>query len=249
MTEGGLHVAQSVGIAEAGDGELNANLGISFSKTTYFSKNVMSEYIRWVGERFGKLLIIVADHLEAHNAQVFKGYSFSTALEKTKETGRQLRSAYLRAIPAGLTGRVTVNLASELLEEPGCCSLLAVVQQCAADNKRFADDLRASVESGLAGKLRQAREEGMQIGDSAMRILENYIVEEVAIILYLSHQSPTLYPVLIFPHFVPAVIPRIYSGEYNGAFEKITGGHGLRAMQVVPRESGERGDRSGVGNG
>ena len=246
MIHDALRVIESCGIQETNMSALNANLGISFSKTTYFSKRVMEEYIRWTTDRFDKMLIIVADHLEAFNVQVFKGYSFVEACERTLNTGRELRTGYLRAVPTALAPRVTVSLASDVLQEPGCSSLAAVVRQTGASEPAFGADLKAAVGTGLAGKLEEAKSAGIRIDDGAMDILQNYLIEEIAIILYLSHLAPTRYPVLIFPHFIPAVIPRIYAEQYSSIFGKITRGQPLRAVQVVSegrpqRTSAEKG--------
>ena len=232
-----LTVVRSEGLNPAIRHAVNANLGVSFSKTTYFSKQVMTRYMEWAGERFHKLLVIVADHLEGYNAQVFKALPADTAFARALETGRQLRDAYSAAGPASLRGRVRGELASELLAESGCAHAVGIVRQAAETNGGFREDLTRSVMRGLGGKIEEARRRGVHIGDSELAILANYLIEEVGIILYINHLAVTLYPVLLYPHFIPPVVREVYSGAYNGCFLGVTRGQPLRSIGICDQVS------------
>lgn len=212
---------------------LNANLGVSFSKTTYFSKAMMRRYMEWAGSRFDKLLVIVADHLEGYNARVFKNLPADVAFARAAETGKQLRDGYTRAVPPELADRVHVALASELLAKPFCSRAVAVVRKVAAESETLRNDLAASVIRGLRNKIEEARAQGIAIEAPEIEILSNYLIEEIGIITYITHLAPEPYPVLLFPHFVPQVIRNVYLGAYNGAFRSLTSGQPLRSIQLV----------------
>lgn len=223
----------TTGMTIGRDSHLNANLGISFSKTRYFSRRMMSDYICWSMERFDRLMIIIADQLEAHNVSIFRQLSLEDARERTRQTGIELRRGYQRAIPPETNGRVAVSLASDLLANHRCAETLAMVRSYAQESPVFRSDLGRAVSEGLGGKIQQAREAGVPIGARELRLLRNYLIEELAIILYVSHQAEVRFPVLLYPHFIPDVVRNVYNGAYAGRFASITGGEPFRSVRVV----------------
>ena len=94
-----LVAAWSMGVSPQDLSRFNAYLGISFSKTQYFSRPMMAAYIDWACARFQHLLIIIADHLEAHNQQIFRRISLEEAERRTEQKGQELKIGYDRAIP------------------------------------------------------------------------------------------------------------------------------------------------------
>jgi tRNA-dependent cyclodipeptide synthase len=193
----------------------------------------MASYMRWSADHFNELLVIVADHLEAYNVCVFKRLCLHDAFRRTAQKGRELRTGYLRAIPSGLEGRIRVVLASQLLEEEGCAALARRVRAAAMWNKAFSEELARSIRLGLDGKLREAEAQGIEIGPESIRLLSEYLIEEIAIILYITHAGATTYSVLLFPHFIPPVLDEIYAGKHRDEFADVTRGEPMRCVQVV----------------
>ena len=57
---GPLRLVYSTGLDEdAFSGNLNAYLGISFSKTRFFSVETVSDYVAWSLQRFDRLIVII----------------------------------------------------------------------------------------------------------------------------------------------------------------------------------------------
>jgi tRNA-dependent cyclodipeptide synthase len=227
-----LRVLESSGCTVEEWHTLNANLGVSFSKTRYFSKRMMSCYVHWISSRFDRLLIIVADHLEVYNAQVFKQLTCEEATRRSLTVGRQLCASYRKAIPGGLGGRVSISLASDIIQEPGCQVLIARLEHAARSHARFRHDVHQSVETALAGKIARVKNTGVNIS-GAMETLANYLIEEIGIVLYLNHIADVRYPLMIVPHFIPAVLPTLYEGPHAGLFEDITRGDRFRSMKLA----------------
>ena len=74
-----LQIAWTSGLGDTLPGGLDAYMGVSFSKTRYFSRPVMARYVEWACARFQEFLLIVADHLEIHNLRVFRNLSLEEA--------------------------------------------------------------------------------------------------------------------------------------------------------------------------
>ena len=232
MTDLNLQVVETSGFDLLESASLNANLGVSFSKTPYFSKRMMARYIEWTTRHFDKLLIIVADHLEVYNAQVFKGLSYEEACRRTLEVGQQLRIGYRRATPDELSHRVSVRLASEIIEEAECAVLITHIRNLVLNHSEFNRDLRASISQALSDKLAAAPTAGLPL-DAAMDTLANYLIEELAIVLYINHRAPIRYPVLVFPHFIPSILSKLYDEPYLSLFAEINRGETFRSLKLV----------------
>ena len=230
-----LQIQSLVGISTAELTRFNAYLGVSFSKTTYFSRPVMEAYIAWACAHCRDLLIIVADHLEAYNAVVFKGLSFADAEDRTMRTGLELRRAYEKAVPTELRERVRVRLASEILQESGCRDILDLVRSVASTNPRFQRDLRATVRIGLEGKLQTFVPKPAD-QEAVLPILVNYIIEEIAIILFLTNAAEPRYETSIFPYAPPQILVDLFDGAYGDAFAALTGGRSYPAIELVWEE-------------
>jgi tRNA-dependent cyclodipeptide synthase len=212
---------------------MNAYLGISFSMSKYFSRSRMKKYFEWAGENVRDLVVIVADHFEGYNFNVFKGIPLETAFEKSHQVGIQFATNYGRAIPASLASRINIVLASELLQRPECSEIFEISSELADKDPEFKADVEAAILELLAGKLDDAGYRGEKLR-GALEILQRYIFEEIAIILYTAHLEVPAYPVAIFPYPPREVITKIYDNHYGGAFQKITRGQPFRFVQVAP---------------
>lgn len=243
-----LQVAWTSGLPDPLPEGLDAYMGISFSKTRYFSRPVMARYVEWACARFRAFLLIVADHLEIHNLRVFRNLSPEEARAHATQTGGQLRHSYEHAVPPALRPRVTIGLASEILAEPECTGALAALARVAGREERFRAGLRAAVVGSLAGKLRAARLKGAP-REAALDVLQNYILEELAIIVYVTRLASRRFDVSIFPYRPQPVILDMHAGPYADLFADLTGGQPFRAIELVPRALARRGQVGAGGGG
>lgn len=232
VSQTGLRVASSCGLGEEGDRELNAYLGVSFSKTKYFSTAMMRRYMRWSCEHFQDLLLIVADHLEAYNAQVFKGVSHAEAELSTRASGVQYLRAYERARPQALRSRIRLCLASDLVAEPACGELVERVRAVVRSDQAFAGDIRQTVRDALGHKLDSLPPRRRERQD-AIEVLMGYLTEEIGIILFLTARSDPIYHVSIFPYPPPRILVELYSGRYADRFADLTGRRPYRAVELL----------------
>lgn len=214
---------------------MNAYLGVSFSLTEFFNRARMRSYFEWAGANLGNLVVIVADHLEGYNFQVFKRLGKAEAFEKAAAIGHQLEKHYSRAIPKELHSRITVLTASKLLRLPECEEARTFVEGAASHNREFRLDADAAITSLLSGKLEEAGLFGAE-HEAAIEVLRHYVIEEIAIILYLAHVAMPRYPLAIFPYPPRDVITKVYDGRYGGAFFQLTRGEPFRFIQVAPRD-------------
>lgn len=235
--------------AAAGSGEapgLNGYLGISLSKNVYFSKARVAGYVAWAARHLDRLLIIVADHLEAYNIQVLRAVAFDVARSRAEAKGRELARGYTRTIPPHLVGRVTVRTAADILVEPPCAAVLAHVERVAQEEPALRSDLAAAVVGNLLG-----RSGGKTVDDArrarvlaAVDTLSRYVLEELAIVLYLSHVASPRWEMAIFPSPPPAAITNAYAGAYAHRFADITGSQPFRFVQLTIRVPSKPSPRS-----
>jgi tRNA-dependent cyclodipeptide synthase len=217
-----LRLASSTGVdAKSFNGDCNAYLGISFSKTRYFSLATVGDYITWCLQRFDQLLIIVADHLEIHNQMVFRGSGYESAARSTRNAGEQYRSGYRKSIPRSQRHRVSIALASELLSEPACAALAGNTLAQYFKNLEFHRAVMRTVDFALQGKLQASFPDGPPA--SAMDRLSHYFTEELAIILYLTRVASPRFDVSIFPYPPPDLLLDLHGDRLGGVYERITG--------------------------
>ncbi|HID08172.1 MAG TPA: tRNA-dependent cyclodipeptide synthase [Armatimonadetes bacterium] len=212
---------------------LNAYLGVSFCKTAYFSRSMMQRYIQWVCTCYQDLLIIVADHLEVYNKQVFDRLSYDDAEAATYRTGLQYKKGYQRSVPKELSERVQIRLASEILTDPGCAQLLGMVQSKMSTDQGFARSVRETVKAVQTGRLSEYGMLGGRRESEALDTLQNYLIEEVAIILYINCCADRQYHVSIFPYDPPQILLDTYSGRHSNLFASVTGERPYMALKLV----------------
>jgi tRNA-dependent cyclodipeptide synthase len=215
---------------------LNAYLGVSFSMTKYFSLARMRDYVEWAGSHVDRLIILVADQFEVYNLRVFRGFTVEEARARALKVGTDLVRGYQRVIPADLASRSSVQLISSFLADPFYVSLIDFTKRVAAENPEFREDCRNAVLQLLLGKL---AEHGLthEKLPPTLDLLQNYMHEEIALILYVAHVHKPRYPLAVFPFPPRAVLTRLYSGAYGGAFLPYTGSEPFRLALVGPRES------------
>lgn len=210
----------------------NAYIGVSFSMTRYFSRSRMREYIEWAGEKMRNLLIIVADHFEGYNIQVFKQLPPEEAFSRALMVGENLVKGYVRAVPGTLRSKTTVVLASELLVQEDCASLVRLVREEAANNHLFWQDCRNGISEMISGKLDDAGLTGAT-RELALDLLHSYIYEEIAIILYVAHVMQPKWPVALFPYEPRNVITKLYGGSYSKALCNATRNEPFRFVKLA----------------
>jgi tRNA-dependent cyclodipeptide synthase len=227
-----LVMYECAGVDPAGLAPMSAYLGVSFSMTKFFSRERMRQYIEWAGANLRDLLIIVADHFEGYNIEVFKKSEPEAAFPKAFGVGYQLLKSYVRAIPKEMESRVRVVLASELLIEQSCMDILTRIRKLGTEHPQFVQDCRTGILELISGKLEDAGIQDMEL-EAALNLLLNYMYEEIAIILYVSHGMSPQYPVAIFPYEPRQVITNLYDGKY-GSIREITHGEPFRFVRLAP---------------
>jgi len=227
-----LKVLSQYGLHVGNTSQFNAYLGVSFSKTSYFSKQMMGRYIRWICSHYRDLLIIIADHLEIYNYQIFKNYPLELTQEETLRIGKEYQNAYQKAVSPELTDRVTVCLASEILAEPDCKTLVNLVNHILKSEPQFRAHIHATISHALAGKIREANFTTAET-ETVLETLQNYLVEEIAIILYITCKASKRYEISIFPYPPPEILIKLYEGAYSDAFMEITNGKPYEAIELI----------------
>jgi len=99
-------------------------------------------------------------------------------------------------------------------------------------NADFRCAIYDSVQRALQAKLIDA---GIP-ANGKLEILAQYLVEDLAIVLYLSHLASPCYPVMVVPHFIPPVLPKLYEGPYAALFADVTKGESFRSLTLASCE-------------
>jgi tRNA-dependent cyclodipeptide synthase len=244
MSASSIRFISSTGIPASDWSQWNAYLGVSFSKTKYFSRSTMKSYADWVGRHFKSLLIIVGDHLEVYNSMVFRGLTKEQAESQTLRVGLELRRAYDRAVIGVARDRVRIELASDILKEPSCQNVLSLVHRIAKTNNEFRDSLRNTVVNNLQGKL-ELLKATPYIKDRMLTVLINYLIEEIALIISIASLRDPRYEVSVFPNTPPQILIDIYAGAYGPELLSFTGKEPYRAIELGSIETSAPHGRNG----
>lgn len=229
MSEG-LSVQSLQGVQLEELAQLKGYLGISLNKSNYFSKQRVRSYIRWSARRMNGLMIVVADHLESYNERVLKHYTPQEAVSKVTQRGKELAQGYRRAVPPGMDFPVEVCLASQLLQTDVCHRMVDDTWKVAEGCLEFRHDLEEAVKSNMDDPLDRERHRTILAG---MDTLIGYMVEEIAIVLYLTCLCEECYSVALFPYQPQPVIKKVFEGGYSGLFSEVTGATPFRFIQLV----------------
>ena len=123
-------------------------------------------------------------------------------------------------------------MASDIIQDPRCQHLIERIKGVTSSEPQFKADLFQSVQEAMADKLAQWSVSSPSNG-SALDTLAHYLIEEMAIILFLNHMADVRYPMMVVPHFIPSIVPKLYSGRHAALFTDVTGGEPFSSMKLV----------------
>jgi tRNA-dependent cyclodipeptide synthase len=210
-----------------------ANLAISCSQTRYFSKRLVRRYVEWIAARFDRLLVIVADQPEVYVRHLLRRVRLDQAQTRAVHSGRQLAASYRHLVPEAFGDRVSVALASDLLCHPACAALVARLQQARAERADFRTALHDAVRASHPNKVAAATRGGSP-PDASLDALAVGLIEELAILLHVSHQADPRHPVTITPHAPSPILPRLYAPPFSTLVGSVTRGEPFRSIVLAP---------------
>lgn len=184
-----VEIETVVGMTRTNIHQFKAFLGMSLTQT-YFSKERIESYVAWGNANFSKFLLIIDDFEFRHNFEVFDSLSPQAASSKAKSIGREK----LRALQKILRKLNTMNetlLVSDLFENATFIKILSVLTIEAEINQTFKEVLYAQVYTNIGSYieswLRTHHLNREQFDYSNLQNLSQFILEEVAVSLYVRH--------------------------------------------------------------
>src|SRR3989344_2866955 len=204
-----------------GDHSLNGFFGIGLS-SKYYSQENLTLYAKWASQHFNSFLFVIADDPKGYNIMGFEGLSENKALEEARKKGDEkfeivskITEKFPHKIEVKRWNEITNNaeynriLKQLIIDYDGIPILKEHIDNC----------LWANIEPKLIDLERDVKHKEFE---KRFRVLVNYTIEEIALIVYLGEYH--VYPIKLGhkgERVYDNVVDRIYSKHYNKIHQKI----------------------------
>ena len=184
-------------------------MGISLTSVGFFSKKIVSNYIKSLNSNAISFTVLVADSLEKWNYMYFKNYSEYKAYKKAKTVGKQFYDGYIKL--SHIFPHLNVILSSDIEKMDNFNSMFSIIWEYYNSNINFQYDVKKQVKRNLKNKLGDL--EAKYISD----ILSLYLIEEVAITVGIYSGSILSKMVQISPK-IDILLNELYNNTYPDLF-------------------------------
>lgn len=194
----------------------NGFLGVSILHK-FFSKKNMKFYFDWCSKQFDEFVIILMDDPDKYNFQIFKNMNEKDALEHARKISDELKRGYEKVLRDLDISNIKILQLRDLIKDKKYVAILQEVNNYFESNKEFAKDLNKLMDIGIGGKIEELPYDKKEI-EEKRRILINYIIEELASILYLTENH---YPIELDPTIEFTTKKRIYERDFPELYTKL----------------------------
>lgn len=194
----------------------NGFLGVSIPHK-FFSKKNMKFYFEWGTKQFKEFIIILMDDPEKYNFQVFKNKDEKDALVHARKISDNLKSGYEKVLQELKINNIKILQFRDFLNDKNYTTILQEIYKFFESNDDFRKDLFKLMDIGIGGKIEELPHDKNKI-EKIRRLLVNYLIEELASILYLTENH---YPIELDPtvEFTPK--KRIYEGDFPELYDTL----------------------------
>lgn len=216
-------------------GQHNAFLGTSLDKT-FFSKPHVQMYFAWALEHCQNFLLLIDDFEERHNYHVFKGLSEKDATARAVARGKEVERSFTKVLELNFTkeeqSRTRIIRAEELMKEPSCQEIIALLQNECIANPVFREDVVKQVRKNIGGRIDHWRTENAITDEAyanALPTVAAYLMEEIGLSIYLREQMR--YPTEVYPAPSMDILRDLYQYESTGnRYQTLTNRLGLKGQ-------------------
>lgn len=219
-----IRIIDKYGLANNPIKEYNAFIGISIC-SHYFSKKNVLEISHWAKNNVSRFLILIADDPQAYTFMVTKKLDFESALIKARKIGWEKYISISRWIQSSKLENIVLLRWRDISTNKKFLKILDSLLKCYNKNLNFENDIVMQIESrnnSLADD-----EQLLSIREQYFNIAAQYVINELAVMIYLQKFYKPSWQIQIYPLPMPVVLTGIYENRYNldFALEKETSGY------------------------
>ncbi len=178
-------------------------LGVSIPHK-FFSKKNIKFYSEWGSKQFKEFIILLMDDPEKYNFQVFKNMNEKDALKHARKKSDELKQGYSKVLRNLKIDNLKIMQFRDFVTNKKYGEILHEINTLFDSNGSFRKDLLKLMEVNIGGKIKE-------LSNDKKLILVNYLIEELASILYLTE---TGYVVELSPNPEFTTKKRIYEGDF-----------------------------------
>jgi tRNA-dependent cyclodipeptide synthase len=218
-----LNLIDSEGLGKKvirGEKNFNGFFGVGLGNI-YYSETNLSLYAKWASENLNHFIFIVADDLERYNIEGFEGIDTKEAVKMAKNKG-QIKYSIIKKITEKFSN-VEVKKWKEITGNSNYQKILLTITKYYQSDLEFKEDINQSLWANIKYKLDELQKKvDTKEFNNRFRILVNYSLEEISIIIYLTeflnyqikigHKGERVYD---------NIVDRIYGNNFPRIFKEL----------------------------
>jgi tRNA-dependent cyclodipeptide synthase len=199
-------------------GKFNGFMGVSLLHR-FYSKENMSNYFTWCSKRFNKFTLVLMDDPDRYNFIVFKKINVREGLALARKISDEIKSGYNKLLLDMKIDNVEIMQFRDFISSNEYKLIFSEIEKYIEMNPNFKDDLVRLMNNGIGGKIEKlSKQITTEEFENAKHILFQYIVEEIAAIIYFTENG---YPIEIDPSIEFSTKKRIYEADFTGLYSKL----------------------------
>jgi tRNA-dependent cyclodipeptide synthase len=204
-----IHIDAAFGKGSHADRGSRAFIGVSICSRLFGRRNSV-EIATWCLDQFDEVLFLVFDEPQAYTFRATRGMQWDVAMERAAKLGDERTDSLRRWFSQLSQSRIEVWRWGQLEADPNYRSVRDGVLTCFASDPDFKADVLEQVQarSGIA----QSDLPGFE--DWRYEVASRYVLEELAVMVYLQEKSIEPWPIQIFPLAMPKALLGLYQGKY-----------------------------------
>jgi len=144
------------------------------------------------------------------------------ALERVRKIGIDYERAFSKVLTNFNKNKISIIRINDLPKEKGYEKLLKVIKKYYKKDTLFKKDVEKELWNNIGGKLNEFRTKiTKEEFNEKLKLLINYILEEMSIIIYVTEFYKGGYPIEIYPDKDIQIKRNIYNKKYKGLYEKL----------------------------
>lgn len=211
-------------------GKYRGFMGVSILHK-FFAPKRMKYFLKWGSETFEDFVILLIDDPDHYNFMVFDGMSKEEALEKARSISDEVKRSYEKLLRQFKIDNVKILQFRDFEEDPGYIKLLSKFRRLVNKNEELEDDLRKLMINSIGSRLgdhSKAKGHTQTEKDASEKIAFQYILEEVAALLYFTEEKELKIEVdptkefttkkMLYENRIPSVSKALDLGERGHIF-------------------------------
>jgi len=199
------------GLANTPLKNINGYMGVSICSHFYSKKNVTA-IIEWASKTFHTFLFLIADEPQTYTFLSSKGLNFNDSYSKAMMIGDEKFAFIKRLIDTSFYSNIKIVRWQDIAHNTSFLTTRKEIVNCYQNDNNFKNDVLKQVSH--RNEILSTADEILQINKYNFDIAAKYVLNEIAVMIYLQEIAENTFPIQVYPSQMPTCLAGLYENMY-----------------------------------